>query len=136
LGIGSVIGSLSCGKVADIWGSLLAGRINLILWVVACFCFIAAQKWPHLALAQVAAFLWGFSLSYMEGWLYTICSRSYEGAAGAFSVNKQFHSWFYLFVQIAVLATDNELPLFWLNTIMALVAIPSWVLINRVPKIR
>lgn len=65
LGVGSVIGSLSCGKVADKCGGLLAGRANLIIWVFACICFIVAQQYPHLAFAQVAAFLWGFSLSYM-----------------------------------------------------------------------
>jgi len=73
---------------------------------------------------------------YLEGWLYIVISRNYNGLAEAFSVNKQFHSWFYLFFQIAVFTTKNVLPMKTIMITMAVLAIPAFLLLNRVPNIR
>ena len=72
---------------------------------MCCVCFILGLRFPSLWLAQVAGFLWGFSMFFIEGWLYTVCSRNYGGATEAFSVNKLLHSISYLLLQIAVFVT-------------------------------
>jgi predicted MFS family arabinose efflux permease len=133
LGVGSTVGGFACGKVADWAGGLFAGRLGLGCWVGSCGCFLLALHWPQLWLTLLASFLWGFSLFYIEGWMYVTCSRNYQGRAEAFSVNKQLHSWFYLFFQVAVFATGNRLALGWLVPAMALLALPALWLLNRLP---
>lgn len=65
--------------------------------------------------------------------MYLVCSRHFEGKAEAFSVNKLLHSLFYLLFQIVLIPTHNHLPLFWLVSIFAVLAIPSFFLIGRIP---
>ena len=136
LGVGSVIGAYLCGIIADKIGGLFSGRLGLVFWVSACACFLAAQIWSNLWLAQCAGFMWDFSMFYLEGWIYISISRNYDGKAEAFSVNKQFHSWFYLIFQVAVFSTSNDLPMKIIVMAMAALAIPAFFLINRVPGIR
>ena len=81
LGVGSVIGGFICGVVADKKGGMFAGRLGLILWIACCAFFFAALEWQSIWIAQVAGFMWGFAMFYLEGWLYTIISRNYGGVA-------------------------------------------------------
>ena len=77
LGTGAAIGGYLSGFISDKVGGLLAGRIGLCSWLVSCAVFISAIWWPSLWLAFLAAFLWGFSLFFIEGWMYIVCSRYY-----------------------------------------------------------
>lgn len=136
LGVGSVIGGFISGVIADKKGGLFAGRLGLVFWVLCCACFVSALQWESMWMAQVAGFMWGFAMFYLEGWLYTVISRNYGGVAEGFSVNKQFHSWFYLFFQVAVFVTDNELPLKLLITFLGVASVPAVVMMNKIPHIR
>ena len=134
LGVGSVIGAYFNGKFTDKVGYLLSGKIGIFFWVISCDFFIAALFYPSIWLGQISGFLWGFAMFYMEGWLYTICSLSYDGVASAFSVNKLVHSLLYLFYQIAVFTTSNSIPLKWIMTGMVLLTIPSLLYLKQLPN--
>lgn len=137
LGIGAVCGGFLCGPLSDRKGSLLAGRVGLFCWLGSCGVFLVALNWPALWLMLLASFTWGFSLFFIEGWMYVVCSRNYGGRAEAFSVNKQLHSWFFLFFQGAVFATNTSsahLPLGYLLPGMMVLALPAFILIARIPQ--
>ena len=131
LGVGSVVGAYFNGKFTDRVGLLVAGRFGLIFWIVSFGCFILALQYPSIWLGQVAGFLWGFSMFYVEGWLYTVCSVRYDGKAEAFSVNKLVHSLLYLLYQIAVFITQNTMPLKIIMMGMALLTIPALIMLQR-----
>ena len=81
LGVGATIGGFLSGAAADRLGGLVSGRICLFVWVISCVTVWSGFMWPALWVAFGAAFLWGFSLFYLEGWMYTICSRFYGGSS-------------------------------------------------------
>ncbi len=81
LGLGATIGGLISGLIADKFGSLASGRICMCFFISSCGCFIAALHWQQLWLTLIAGFMWGFSLFYVEGWMFMVCSRFYQGKA-------------------------------------------------------
>lgn len=134
LGVGSTIGGYISGIVADKAGTVVAGRLGLLTLLLSCASYLFAFWEKQLWLAFVAGFIWGFSLFYIEGWMYVVCSRCYHGRPEAFSVNKQLHSIFYLFFQIAVFLTDNHMPLEILMVVLGALTIPGALLMSKVPK--
>ena len=134
LGVGSVIGGYICGIVADKFGAINSGRSAIVFWLASIGCFVLALKIETLQMAFIAAFMWGFALFYVQGWMYIACSRQYEGKTEAFSINKQLHSLFYLCFQIAVFSTDNKLPLFQLVLAASVFSIPALYLLNKIPQ--
>jgi predicted MFS family arabinose efflux permease len=134
LGIGSIIGGYLCGIIADKIGSLLSGKLTLVLWIFACICFIAGVQWSSILFAQMAGFMWGFSIYFLEGWLSIVISRNYHGVSEAFSVNKQLNAFFFIVFQIAVFSTDNILPLKSIMLGLALLSVPAYFLLLSIPK--
>lgn len=133
MGIGSTIGGFLCGIIADKKGGLFSGTTGLTSLIVSCSIVMCALLWPSIWLSLTAAFFWGYSLFYIESWMYIICSRHYHGKSEAYSVNKQLHSLFYLLAQIAIFATDNQLPLKTIIAVIAGLTIPAIFLIRRLP---
>lgn len=107
LGFGSIIGGFLCGKFVDHWGTVISGRLGVFLFLIGCGFYITALEAQVFAMTLTAAFVWGFFLFYIEGWMYAVCSRHFQGKAEAFSVNKQLHSIFYLLFQLALIYTSN-----------------------------
>lgn len=66
--------------------------------------------------------------------MYVVCSRCYQGKSESFSVNKQLHSLFYLFFQVAVFLTNNKMPLEVLIGILTVLTIPGAFLMAKVPN--
>lgn len=135
MGAGSTIGGYLCGIVADKKGSQIAGDKGLVSYFISCAIVLCVLIWPSTWLTFIAAFFWGYSLFYIESWMYTICSRYYEGKAEAYSVNKQLHSLFYLLSQIAIFFTNNQLPLKTLIIVMAILVFPAYLLKRQLPQI-
>ncbi len=77
LGVGSVIGGYLCGIMADKFGALISGRAGITFWLLSIGCFVFSLKIETLWMAFIAAFMWGYSLFYVQGWMYIACSRQY-----------------------------------------------------------
>jgi MFS family permease len=135
LGVGAVIGGYLVGIIADKAGGLFSGRLGIISWAVSCGLYFIAICWPSLWMGYLVGFLLGFSMFYLEGWMFTIISRNYDGQAAAFSVNKMVHSWVYVFFQVAVISTNNQMPLKEIMAVMVLLSIPSFMLLTKVPHL-
>jgi hypothetical protein len=65
--------------------------------------------------------------------MYLVCSRHFGGKAEAFSVNKQLHSIFYLIFQLSLIPSGNQIALVPVVSGLAILTIPTFLLINRVP---
>ena len=75
MGIGSTISGFLCGIIADRRGDLLAGTLGLVSFMTSCSVVMCVLFWASIWLTLVAAFCWGFSLFYIESWMYIVCSR-------------------------------------------------------------
>jgi len=133
MGVGSTIGGYLCGLVADKKGSRFAGDVGLYGFVFSCAVVQASLFWPSIWLTIITAFFWGFTLFYIEAWMYIVCSRHYHGKSEAYSVNKQLHSVFYLIAQIAIFLTDNDLPLKIIIAGLALLVVPTLLMVRKLP---
>jgi len=133
LGVGSVFGGYLCGVSSDKFGTFQSGKMSLALWILSCGAFVIAISWPSIWLAQIASFLWGFSMYFLEGWISIAISVNYQGLPQAFSVNKQFNAFFFIVSQIAVFATDNVLPLVPLMIGLGALSIPAYLLLLKMP---
>lgn len=133
MGLGSTIGGYLCGIIADKKGNLFAGTTGLLTFFFSCLIVLSCLFWPSIWLTLLTAFFWGYSLFYIESWMYIVCSRHYQGKAEAYSVNKQLHSLFYLIAQIAIFATDNQLPLKVIVAVLAGLTGPALMMIRKLP---
>jgi predicted MFS family arabinose efflux permease len=133
MGLGSTIGGYLCGIIADKKNNLFSGTTGFLGFIFSCLVVLGCLFWPSIWLTITAAFFWGYSLFYIESWMYIVCSRHYQGKAEAYSVNKQLHSLFYLIAQIAIFLTDNNLPLTVIVAVLAVLAVPALVMIRKLP---
>jgi hypothetical protein len=66
--------------------------------------------------------------------MFVVCSKHYAGRTEAFSVNKQLHSLFYLIFQLSLLPSGNKISLIPTTIGLALVTIPAFFFINKIPE--
>jgi len=79
LGFGATLGGLLFGKISDKMTTLFTGRLGLTLGIVSCALFLVTLSVKAYACAMATSFLWGFSLFYVESWMYLVCGRHFGG---------------------------------------------------------
>lgn len=72
-------------------------------------------------------------MNFVEGWVYIIISKHFDGRLEAFSINKQLHSVFFVIFQIFVLASADSIDLKWIFAFGILLIIPSAFMLQGFP---
>lgn len=134
LGVGASLGGYVSGKFGDNMGSRKSGALGIVLFAIGCLLAYLTIYLQNFNLTLASAFFWGLFLFYIEGWLYIVCSREFKGRSESFSVNKQLGSITCFLFQIIVLFTENNLNLEILFPVIALLAIPAFISLLKLPN--
>ena len=80
MGCGASLGGWISGQVASRVDGKSSGYIGLVMFLFGNAMTILTLYLQDIWLANVTAFIWGFYLFYIEGWLYIVCSREFKGS--------------------------------------------------------
>lgn len=133
LGVGASLGGYISGKVGDKIGSRRSGALGIGFFLVGCLLAYLTILLQNFPLTLASALVWGFFLFYIEGWLYIVCSREFKGRSESFSVNKQLGSITCFLFQLIVLFTENQLNLEIVFPVIAVLAIPAFISLVKLP---